>query len=87
MPEGTKMSNGTPAHSVGAVDARWLFPQERAPSSPPQKMRLDDCEALWASTFADIGAVVAKVNATLAEVDAKLEALRARPAHFCTLGH
>ena len=85
MPEGTKMSNGTPARSV--VDVRWLFPQERAPSSPPRKTRLDDCEALWASTFADIDAVVAKVNATLAEVDAKLEALRARPAHFCTLGH
>jgi len=83
------MSNGPPpARPDGTVDdARWLFPQERAPSSPPQKMRLDDCEALWASTFADIGAVVAKVNATLAEVDAKLEALRARPAHFCTLGH
>ena len=46
MPEGTKMSNGTPAHSIGAVDAQWLFPQERAPSSPPRKMRLDKCEAL-----------------------------------------
>jgi len=73
MPEGTKMSNGTPARSV--VDARWLFPQERAPSSLPQKMHLDECEALWASTFADIDAVVAKVNTILAEVDAKLEAL------------
>jgi len=42
-------------------------------------MRLDECEALRAYTFANIDAVVAKVNAILAEVDAKLEALRARP--------
>ena len=36
MPEGTKMSNGpSPARPDGTVDdARWLFPQERAP--PPR---------------------------------------------------
>ena len=36
MPEGTKMSNGPPpARPDGTVDdARWLFPQERAP--PPR---------------------------------------------------
>ena len=28
------MSNSTLACSVGAVDAQWLFPQERAPSPP-----------------------------------------------------
>ena len=34
MPEGTKMSNGPPpARPDGTVDdARWLFPQERAPT-------------------------------------------------------
>jgi hypothetical protein len=41
MPEGTKLSNGPlPAHPDGIVDdARWLFPQERAP--PP---RDEGCE-------------------------------------------
>ena len=71
MPEGTKISNGTPAHSIGAVDARWLFPQEQAPSPPPRKTRLDNCEALLAS--------VAAALETFAKLDARLEALRARP--------
>ena len=71
MPVGTKMSNGTPAHSVGTV----AVSPRTSPFFSPRKTRLDDCEALWASTFADIDAVVAKVNTILAEVDAKLEAL------------
>ena len=88
MHGGTKMSNSTPARSVGAVDARWLFPQEQAPSSPPQKACLDECEALWASASyfeAKINEVAAKLNAMIARVDATLghsatlEALRARP--------
>ena len=84
------MSNGTPAHSIGAVDAQWLFPQERAPSSPPRKTRLDDCGSLLASALdsyfdAKTNAIVAKINAMIARVDASLErsatleALRARP--------
>ena len=85
------MSNGTPAHSVGADDARWLFPQERAPSSPPRQTCLDECEALRLLSYfeakvnATFAKVEAKINATFAKVDAKLEhfatleALRARP--------
>ena len=87
MPEGTKMSNGTPACSIGAVNARWLFPQERAPPSPPRNTRLDECEArlaaseaLLASTFANIAATSAKTNARLAEDDAKLRQINARLA-------
>ena len=35
MPEGNKMSNGPPpARPDDAINARWLFPQERAPSPP-----------------------------------------------------
>ena len=35
MPEGNKMSNGLPpARPDDAINARWLFPQERAPSPP-----------------------------------------------------
>jgi hypothetical protein len=74
MPEGTKMSNSTPACSIGAVDARWLFPQEGAPSSPPRKTRLDNCAALLASE--------AKIDATFANFFAKLDA---RLEHFATL--
>ena len=87
MPEGTKMSNGAPACSIGAVNARWLFPQERAPPSPPQNTHLDECEArlaaseaLLASTFANIAATLAKTNACLAEDDAKLWQINARLA-------
>jgi hypothetical protein len=87
------MSNGTPACSVGAVDARWLFPQERAPSSSPRKTRLDDCDDLLASALAShfdrqdakMNALMVKINALIARQDASLErsatlkALRARP--------
>ena len=38
MPEGNKMSNGPPpAQPDDAVDARWLFPQEQAPSPPREE--------------------------------------------------
>jgi len=44
MPEGTKMSNGTPPLPArpddDAVDPRWLSPPEQAPQSPRDK----DCE-------------------------------------------
>ncbi len=41
MPDGNTMSNGPPpAQPEDAVDARWLFPQERAPSPP----RDEGCE-------------------------------------------
>ena len=67
------MSNGTPAHSIGAVDARWLFPQEQAPSSPPRKTCLDDCEALLASV-AKLDTIFAKVDAAFANFEAKVDA-------------
>ena len=67
------MSNGTPACSIGAVDARWLFPQERAPSSPPRKTRLDDCEALLASV-AKLDTIFSKINAAFANFEAKVDA-------------
>jgi hypothetical protein len=59
------MSNGPPARPDDAVDARWLFPQERAPS-PPQSKRFD-----LASTLADFDA---KLDARLADFEAKLDA-------------
>ncbi len=35
MPEGNKMSNGPPlARPDDAINARWLFSQEQAPSPP-----------------------------------------------------
>ncbi len=38
MPEGNKMSNGLPpACPDDAINTRWLFPQEQAPSPPHNK--------------------------------------------------
>jgi hypothetical protein len=37
MPEGNKICDGPPARPDDAVDAQWLFPQERAPSPPRNK--------------------------------------------------
>ena len=88
MHEGTKMSNGKPACSIDAVDARWLFPQERAPSCPPRKTQVDDCDALLASTLetyfeTKINANFTKVEATVDIFFAKLDARLVE--HFATL--
>ena len=81
-----------PTRSVGTVNARWLFPQEQAPSPPCIKGYLSIGSKYSAPPTSDglqpapsprmmtrLDKIEAKKKATLAKMEAILEALRARP--------